>query len=218
MPKFIDLSGQKFNRLTVVRRAENIGKSVAWLCLCDCGNSTAIEAGSLKRGNTKSCGCLNREQHGRGNLRHGHSTRKGGQKTTKEYNTWQGLRARCTNPSSEHFADYGGRGIYVCERWCEFDIFLADMGLAPTPTHTIERRDNDGPYSPDNCYWATKTEQARNKRTSVFLECRGRRLTVAEWSEISGVCRKLIYWRAKHGWDTQDAVFLPAKNFGRKPG
>lgn len=217
MPKFIDLSGQRFNRLTVVRRAQNIGKSVAWLCLCDCGKNTTIEAGSLKRGNTKSCGCLNREPHGRGRLRHGHSMRAGGKKTTKEYNTWQGMLARCTNPSSEYFNDYGGRGIYVCDKWLTFENFLADMGPAPTEKHSIDRRDNGGPYTPDNCQWVTKTEQARNKRNNVVLECRGKRLTVAEWSEVSGVNPKLIYWRLKRGWIEDAAIFTPAKNTGKKP-
>ena len=136
-----------------------------------------------------------------------------------EYYIYTTLKQRCYNPRHEHYDRYGGRGIAVCERWREsFADFLTDMGERPSPHHTIERINNDGPYSPDNCRWATKKEQARNRTSNWLIECEGTTRSLAEWSEISGVPRTTITSRIKRsGWSTKEAVFTPTLRY-RKGG
>lgn len=124
-------------------------------------------------------------RHG-GNPTHG-LTKKDG-KTRREYAAWCAMKNRCDNPQNKRFEYYGGRGITVCERWREsFKNFFEDMGERPSKKHSIERDDNDGPYSPNNCSWATKKQQARNRRTSHLVEYDGRRMSLAEACELSGV-------------------------------
>jgi hypothetical protein len=138
-------------------------------------------------------------------LSHGESRGK----TTREYNTWNGMRARCLTPTSARYADYGGRGITVCQRWMVYENFLADMGRKPTPDHSLDRIDNDKGYEPGNCRWATRKEQCRNRRSGRLLTLRGETLTVAEWAERSGVDERRVRDRLGDGWDADEAVFTP---------
>lgn len=157
MPNFIDLTGQRFGRWTVLSRAEDYRRGIPqWSCRCDCGKAGVVRANILKAGESKSCGCLNREM--KRNYSHGLSQ-------TRTYEAWKHMIQRCTNPHAKHFSYYGGRGITVCERWLSsFENFLADMGERP-PGLTLDRYpDNDGNYEPDNCRWATWTQQAANRR------------------------------------------------------
>lgn len=194
--KFIDLTGQKFDRLTVLSRAENIRGRGAWLCLCKCGKTKVIRANHLRRGLVSSCGCKLKEARF---IKHG-KTRKG--KKHPLYNTWSGIKDRCYNPNNQNYEIYGGRGITVCQRWLNnFGNFLADMGERPTPQHTVERIDNDSGYSPSNCRWATMTEQARNRRNSKMVPFQGRIVTVAEAAELSGIPAPTIYSRLSRGAD-----------------
>lgn len=101
------------------------------------------------------------------------------------------------------YQNYGGRGIRVCERWDDFAVFFADMGPRPSPQHTIERIDNDGDYEPSNCRWATRKEQAQNRRTAVYLESDGLRLSISEWSRRTGMPFNRIWWRLNHGWPVE---------------
>jgi hypothetical protein len=171
MPKTIDLAGQAFGRLTVIelhpeRCADG---TVRWICQCACGAFTVKRSRDLRNGNSRSCGCLLRELTadpdgplGMTRRKHGHAAL--GQQSP-EYRCWVDLKQRCTNPRNRRYADYGGRGIAVCERWLNsFTAFLADMGQRPGPEYSLDRVDNDGPYAPGNCRWATQSEQQRNRR------------------------------------------------------
>ena len=133
-----------------------------WLAQCDCGNETHAPASAMVRGLIKSCGCLNRELRLARNTKHGYAKR--GRKS-RLYVVWRGMIARCENEKNKHWADYGGRGISVCERWRrDFAAFLSDMGESPTTSHEIDRRDNNGNYEPGNCRWITSAENKRNRR------------------------------------------------------
>jgi hypothetical protein len=139
-----------------------------WMCLCDCGEVRAVPAGYLTRRSTTSCGCARREHAaamGVATRTHGATTWHDGKKqATPEYTSWEGMKARCTNPNRQNFADYGGRGITVCDRWLHsFENFLADLGPRPAGK-TLDRINNDLGYWPGNCKWSTRSEQQRNQR------------------------------------------------------
>ena len=149
-----NLIGKKFGKLTVIKKdttqVKRNGESIFWICKCDCGKTTSVRSKSLRRGETKSCGCLHGENHG---LRH-----------TKEYNSWAGMKQRCLNPNNEKYPIYGGRGITVCKEWINsFQQFYNDMGSRPSNNHSIDRINNDGNYEPSNCRWSNNTLQSRNR-------------------------------------------------------
>ena len=170
--KFGDLTGRRFGRLTALRY---LGLRV-WECQCSCGNYHAVCVDSLIRGGTKSCGCLHRELTAERNrnsppaFKHGHTSEG---KCSREYISWVSILHRCTYSKHHSWKDYGGRGIKVCDRWFNsFENFLADMGPRP-PGTTIDRIDNDGGYEPDNCRWATASEQRANQRKSAVGKTEG---------------------------------------------
>ena len=150
-------------------------------------------------------------------LRHGHA-RKGA--PSKEYRAYNHMLRRCYSPKERGFHRYGGRGITVCDRWrTGFAAFLADVGPAPSPKHTIDRIDNDGNYEPSNCRWATHTEQSRNKSQNRLIEIDGEALPIVVWSERSGIPANRIQLRLARGWSARAAVFEPApKNWSRQKG
>jgi len=161
MSKLIDLTDRKFGRLKALKRVENRGKRVYWLCECDCGTTKEIQGAHLKNGMISSCGCLNRELIIARNLKHGEG--KDGH-ITREYRAWLHMKGRCTIPTDKAYSWYGGRGIGVYDQWKEnFRSFLNDMGRCPKG-YTLQRMNNDGDYEPSNCLWSPPEDQVKNKR------------------------------------------------------
>jgi len=158
----IDMAGNKYGRLTVVsRNGSDSGNIARWLCVCSCGKETTVNGSSLRKGLTKSCGCIKTES-----LK-GRATHRMGK--TKTYGVWSTMLDRCNNKKAKTYNRYGGRGIYVCKRWHDFELFFADMGEKPDGL-TLERIDNNAGYYPENCKWATRAVQARNTSATRLNE------------------------------------------------
>lgn len=176
----IDLSGQRFGRLQVIQKLENS----RWLCKCDCGNETTTTTNSLRRGETRSCGCLHKEVVST-------TMKKHGKTNTRLHRIWRHIKYRCFNESSKAYKNYGGRGITVCDEWVnDFQAFYDwAMKNGYSDNLTIDRIDNDGDYSPENCRWATYKMQANNKRNNHLIKQNGETHTLTEWSEIIGINR-----------------------------
>lgn len=218
MAKYMLMSGikvstgyqqERFGRLTSVGAAFRLLGKTLVVCECECGEVTLKALGELKKGTTKSCGCLLRETNKTKKTKHGGYV---GYKESPEMNTWRSMIKRCYSSTNDNFGRYGGRGIGVCESWRGsngFACFLEDMGCRPSASHTLDRINNDGDYGPENCRWATAKQQANNKSNLRFIEHDGRRLTVTEWSTILGIRVTTILERLKRGLSGSDALTKP---------
>lgn len=192
------LIGQKFGRLTVIAVGELKGHSRMMICECECGVVKPVNKHNLRIGDSASCGCLQKDMIA---FKSANAVQK---LHPVEYNTWVKIKARCLNPKDKCYFRYGGKGITMCERWVEsFHNFLIDMGKRPADKCSIDRIDNNGNYTPENCRWADMTEQCRNRSVSVYLEHNGQRLTLKEWEPIVGVKYKTLHFRYKKGWPTE---------------
>ncbi len=187
----LDEIGNIYNRLTVSSffgRTSN--GTYIYNCVCICGNSTTVNINSLRTGQTKSCGCLKKE------LIDSKPFKTHGLTKTPEYKSWTGIKERCYNKNNSRYADWGGRGIKMCQRWFDsFENFLEDMGKKPTRLHSIERVDYDGDYCPENCKWATPAEQNSNKRNNLRFEYNGKLLTIKDLAKINGIKDRILYQR-----------------------
>lgn len=205
-----DLTGKRFGKLVVLGksdRTDNGRNFPFWHVLCDCGTEKDVDGAALKGGLTKTCGCGRAANFRKDGLATKHR---------REYAVWQAMIQRCHNPKAQRWNCYGARGIAVCDRWrSSFAAFFEDVGPRPSDEHSIERKENDGPYEPGNAVWATAAEQNRNKRTNHFIEHDGRNLTVTEWSRETGLSADLIARRHELGWPTEDIFGVPVGEFAR---
>lgn len=194
------------SRLTLIKI---VGKSKcrAYIGLyrCVCGNEKKIRMSFVRSGKTKSCGCLQR----------GKAT-KHGMEGTPEYHAWSSMKKRCNLLSDKGYKRYGGRGIKVCDRWMEsFENFYEDMGNRPSMRHSLDRINNNKGYSKENCRWATATEQANNRRSTVMIEGYGVTQSISMWENTMEIPKGRITARLIYGWSKHDAVFLPRRS--KKP-
>jgi len=208
MGKLIDLTGQQFGRLMVIKRITNNNQgSARWLCQCECGKTQRVQGGHLRAGYVQSCGCLHKESLIRmhqANICHGHTIKH---KRTTTYNTWDGMIQRCTNEHCKQYKDYGGRGIQVCEAWTKFEGFLQDMGKRP-PNLTLDRVDNNGNYCKENCKWSNRKEQMRNYRNNKLITINGITKCFTEWCEYVKLPHERVRSRVRRGWSIQKALGL----------
>jgi len=201
MPHILpDLIGQRFGKLTVLSFSHSGRWGRYWTCLCDCGGQSKVSTNSLRRGNTKSCGC--------GKVPTKHGTTKRGQKPPLTYRIWMGMRDRCLSPSKAEYARYGGRGVKVCARWNDYSAFLEDMGECP-PGMSLDRIDNNGDYSPENCRWADRETQHNNTRRNVFFTHDGVTLTRTQWERRLGLPADAIRMRMRLGWSFEKSILTP---------
>lgn len=208
---FRDLTGRKFGRLTVVsfngRHQKRQG--FQWNCSCECGGQKVVFGSDLTCGSVSSCGCLLRETASSVFRTHGLSL-------TVEHIIWKGMKQRCLNPKDVGYADYGGRGITICDRWLKFENFIADIlaSLGPRPDGmSIDRINTDGNYEPGNVRWATRIQQARNKRNNLVLTHNGETRCAAEWAKRTGIPVATLYKRIEMGWSAADTLSrIPDRN------
>jgi hypothetical protein len=211
----LNLAGERFGRLVAVKVAgKDAHRSYLWSCICDCGSETIVPSSRLRRGGVKSCGCLRLDpKHLKPYVRmakkHG-AARAGKDGMTKEFVAWRGMKARCLTPTAGGYADYGGRGITVCDRWVNsFENFLIDMGHAPGPEYSIDRIDNFGNYEPGNVRWATDDQQRSNKRSTRWVAVHGERMILRDAiNKFSPHPRGTVHARLSRGFSLADALGL----------
>ena len=200
----IDLVGQVFDRLTVVSEAgrDKFGR-MTWNCTCVCGKTRIVQSNNLRTGHTTSCGCAQTDMLVKRNTTHG--LERG-----EVYQCWSGMKARCYNQKAVGYKNYGGRGIQVCEKWREsYASFYKDMGEKPDSTYSIERRDNNGNYAPENCYWATRIVQANNSRWNRIVTINGRTKNRTQWCKHFGISNSTVSGRLQRGWSIENALSRP---------
>lgn len=211
-PRAAVAAGDRYGRMVVLSEAEKISGQRRVLCRCDCGSQKVVFLGHLRRGRTRSCGCLHNEQLSASRRKPGRRPhgRMGETQRTPEYLAWCNIIQRCT-PGRSRSKNYGDRGIRICARWRQsFDAFLADMGSRPAGT-SIDRIDNDGDYEPSNCRWATRAEQNRNRRTTRKLHFNGSEKPIGEWAADFNLPHHVLRDRLNSGWPPEKALTEPVR-------
>jgi hypothetical protein len=197
--KAIDMTGNVFGRLIVIERSgKHKNGEIMWKCKCECGNLHFSTGAHLRDGDVLSCGCLSIE------LRTKH-----GKHDTPEYHAWEAIKNRCTSEANINWKHYGGRGIYLCESWNDFEQFFLDMGERPSRKHSIDRIDNSLGYFKENCRWATQTEQMRNYRLNRLLTLDSVTKCVSEWAEFLGINKSTLAKRLSYGWSVEKCLTTP---------
>lgn len=203
--KLRDLTGMKFGRLSVIERADPLGKKgVYWRCICDCGKECTVLGNALVTRHTKSCGCYLRETSNR--------PKSHGLSKTKEHAIWKAMRQRCNDKNASNYHRYGGRGIKICTEWNLFINFYnwcQNSGFKDGLT--IDRIDNDGNYEPNNCRWVDKSTQGNNKSNNRKMMFNGELVSVTRVGSIIGIDRRTISYRLKSGWTDEQCVSIKPK-------
>lgn len=208
---FDDLTGRRFNRLTIISYEGQVAGGAAWLARCDCGNEKVVKRKHLLSGKQQSCGCLRNEKH---------PMQTHGRTKTPEYRAWKAMKGRCLSPTNKRYEYYGGRGIQVCDEWRDsFEAFLCDMGPRPSDEHSLDRIDPDGNYEPGNVRWADKLTQLRNRRNVARATINGETKTLTEWAKEYGISPELVRSRVKdRGWELMRALTTdPNEYHNRSP-
>ena len=215
MRKFNDLTGKVFGLLTVVARSED--KTAVWYeCLCACGNRHQVRGGNLTNGSTTSCTCVQRQAAAE-RIKARLTTH--GESKTKLFRVWVSIKTRCNKPHDPSFKEYGARGITICAEWDKsFEQFKKDIGKRPSPNHSVDRKDNYGPYCKDNCKWSTPLEQAANTRVNRNIEYEGVTKCVAVWAREKGLSKGCVYHRLRTGWSVEAALEVPSQRKKKKKG
>jgi hypothetical protein len=210
MSKLIDLTGQKFGRLIAVRRMSNDKHGHRrWLCLCICKNKTIVRSADLENNKTQSCGCLQVEK----SIKHGYARKR---KQSGKYQSWKSMIQRCTNHNNKGYKDYGRKGIVVCEEWLQFKNFNKDMPGWKSGLQ-IDRKNNKKGYYKENCRWATRQQQMRNKRNNCYKTYKGKTQLVVEWAKEYNIPYRTLWSRLyKYGWSMEKALTTPVRK--RKKG
>lgn len=208
MTKIIDLTGRKFDKLTVIEFGERKNGNLMWLCECVCGTRKLVRGSHLTAGKIRSCGCFYKTPP---NKTHG-------MKDTKLYAVWSTMRERCRNPNRKDWKRYGGRGITVCEEWQRNFIPFYNWAMANGYKEglSIDRVDVNGNYEPKNCKWSTPKEQSNNRRSNRFIEFNGKTQTLMQWAEEYRISEDTLSGRLKSGWPIGKALTFPAKKGNNK--
>lgn len=206
-----DLTGKRFGRLVAVKCVGRTSNGNAkWLCKCDCGGEKVVASWGLVSGSTSSCGCIKREQNKAMFTTHGESSSH----KTRLYRIWAGIKTRCYNKKHEEsYRKYGAKGIVMCEEWKSSYEAFRDWALdnGYKDNLSIDRIDPRGPYSPENCRWATDKQQQNNRSNNHILTFNGIRKTLAEWVDITGFTKSTIEHRLSRGWSVADALQTPMR-------
>jgi hypothetical protein len=194
MPRLIDITGQRFGRLTVVAKSPSRGKQTRWMCVCNCGREVTVWKTAITSGAQVSCGCYMRERAAQVVAEHSVTH---GMRHSPEYTTWSGIRRRCLNQKDKTYPRYGGSGVRVL--FDSFEQFYADIGPKPGPEYSVDRIDPHGHYEPGNVQWATAKDQQRNKKNTLYVEFRGERKPLKAWCEELGLKYGTVWLRIKQG-------------------
>ncbi len=198
-----------FGRLTVLELLPKEGSNRRCLCLCLCGEITEVQWKSIQQGATKSCGCLMKEAVSARRWKHGITTSVGTEAQKRTFTVWAGMRARCYNPNNKRYHVYGARGITIDPAWDEFAVFLADMGPAPKG-YSIERENNDKPYTKGNCHWLPRGKQSQNRQNTIWVRYQDQDWCFKRLCEFLGL-KYLKTWKryVQYGWELYAALDLP---------
>lgn len=208
-PRFIDLTGRSFSRLTVISFAESRKSKALWNCLCQCGRLTIVVSGNLNSGVTKSCGCLQKERSSIATIALNISKGRRSALRTKTNRSYAAAKDRCTNPKNNQWKNYGGRGIEF--RFSSFAEFIADVGECPSRNMSIDRKETNGHYEAGNLKWSTAVEQTRGRRNTILVPFCGGMVPLIDAASMAGISYGTVYMRIRNGWSIEKSLSTPVR-------